>query len=214
MKQSSLAFGQRKSHNKIRECAGHADLNEIRTCKICFTINELKKKCASIRNVQTGEPLGQWGTKEQLLQRLLKNIRKKQCMSKVSGGNENNTFSVGAGKSIILSFFCFIFWFYRIICLLWIPLMWSLCFETADTQCANKPVVSITTSRFKKAWVAKGRLQFSRKNEKYLRKFNIRYPHHRKVCMSVFFLYNIFVMTSISLSVTGICLWAGSPKIS
>ena len=67
MKQTFLAFGQAKKNVKQCECAGHSDLREIINCKHCFTINELKKKCANTRNAVTGEPLGQWGTKQQLL---------------------------------------------------------------------------------------------------------------------------------------------------
>ena len=90
MKQSFLAFGQTKKSIEILECAGHTDLREIRDCKYCFTINALKKKCKSTQNAQTGEPLGQWGTKEQLLQRLLKNSKNSQ--------KKRQEVSVGSGK--------------------------------------------------------------------------------------------------------------------
>ena len=90
MNQSFLAFGQKKKSIEILECAGHTDLREIRDCKYCFTINALKKKCKSTQNAQTGEPLGQWGTKEQLLQRLLKNSKNSQ--------KKRQEVSVGSGK--------------------------------------------------------------------------------------------------------------------
>ena len=106
MKQTSLAFGQRKSCTTVRECAGHTDLGEIRTCKYCFTISFLKKKCGSTPNVTTGDMLGQWGTKEQMLQRLLKNSEKKQ-RSQIAEVKQKSTFSDGAGKSLLLFFlFC------------------------------------------------------------------------------------------------------------
>ena len=106
MKQTSLAFGQRKSCTTVRECAVHTDLGEIRTCKYCFTISFLKKKCGSTPNVTTGDMLGQWGTKEQMLQRLLKNSEKKQ-RPQIVEVKQKNTFSDGAGKSLMLFFlFC------------------------------------------------------------------------------------------------------------
>ena len=95
MKQSFLAFGQARKSTKKCECSGHSDLRDIIDCKYCFTINELKKKCASTRNAVTGEPLGQWGTKQQLLQRLLKNGKKSQTAVPVSDG---------AGKECTLLF--------------------------------------------------------------------------------------------------------------
>ena len=103
MKQTSLAFGQRKSCTTVRECAGHTDLGEIRTCKYCFTISFLKKKCGSTPNVTTGDMLGQWGTKEQMLQRLLKNSEKKQ-RPQIVEVKQKGTFSDGAGKSLLLFF--------------------------------------------------------------------------------------------------------------
>ena len=191
MKQTSLAFGQRKSCTTVRECAGHTDLGEIRTCKYCFTISFLKKKCGSTPNVTTGDMLGQWGTKEQMLQRLLKNSEKKQRLQIVEV-KQKGTFSDGADKSLLLFFlFCqpniiatifvvvllLLFFFGQII----IPeLFYSIYFETAGTQFQAKqqkkpnlwgltvdeqgyPMVAITMTPSKKGWVAKGRLKFKRK---------------------------------------------------
>ena len=100
MKQSSLAFGQRKSCTTVRECEGHTDLRQIRTCKFCFTIASLKKRCGSTPNVITGNMLGRWGTREQMLQRLLKNAQKKQQRRlQIEEVKQQIAFSGGTGKS-------------------------------------------------------------------------------------------------------------------
>lgn len=190
MKQTSLAFGQRKSCTTVRECAGHTDLGEIRTCKYCFTITFLKKKCGSTPNVTTGDMLGQWGTKEQMLQRLLKNSEKKQRLQ-IAEVKQKSTFSDGAGKSLLLFFlFCqpniisIIFVVVLLLLLFWAAKqqknLWGL---TADEE--GYPMVAITVTPSKKGWVAKGRLKFKRKYVKRKKEVtkleNFRYPHHRKV---------------------------------
>ena len=71
MKQTLLSFGQKTNQ---KECAGfHPNLDSIRDCQRCFTITALRKRCSQAINVTTGETLGIWGTKEQLLARLIKN---------------------------------------------------------------------------------------------------------------------------------------------
>ena len=70
MKQTLLSFGQKTNQ---KECAGfHPNLDSIRDCQRCFTITALRKRCSQAINVATGQTLGIWGTKEQLLARLIK----------------------------------------------------------------------------------------------------------------------------------------------
>ena len=57
--------------------------------------------------------------------------------------------------------------------------LWGL--KTYD---AGYPAVCITVTAHRKGWVAKGRLKFKRqRGQKKSVMHNIRYPHHRKVCM-------------------------------
>ena len=123
MKQSSLDFGGRKKiseSKKIRECSGHADLRQIRFCKACFTIYSLRLKCANTKNATTGQPLGIWGTKEQMLQRLLKNSAKQQ-MSKGSEMRQpelQQPQKINAGACKYTSLFAILlFCLYLIVCM-------------------------------------------------------------------------------------------------
>jgi hypothetical protein len=79
-------------------------------------------------------------------------------------------------------------------------------FQTEGTQCpatqqnlwglkmddAGYPAVCITVAARRKGWVAKGRLKFKKvKGQNKSAIQNIRYPHHRKVCM--FFVCSLFI---------------------
>jgi len=88
MKQTLLPFGQctPKTAGRIPECSGkHPSLRSIQNCKKCYTIAALRNRCASTTNVMTGQPVGIWGTKDQMLERLIKNARVQE-RSKISAG--------------------------------------------------------------------------------------------------------------------------------
>ena len=83
MKQTLLSFGQKTNQ---KECAGfHPNLNSIRDCQRCFTITTLRKRCSQAINVATGQTLGIWGTKEQLLARLIKNSELRKNVQSTPG---------------------------------------------------------------------------------------------------------------------------------
>ena len=78
MKQTLLSFGGKatKSSKKIPVCSCvHDQLHTIRTCKRCYTIAALRKRCTSTISATTGQSLGTYGTKEELLTRLIKNLQ-------------------------------------------------------------------------------------------------------------------------------------------
>lgn len=69
MKQTLLTFG-----GKVAKCTGvHEKLQTIRSCKQCYTISSLRRRCTSTISFKTGQPLGKYGTKNQLLARLIEN---------------------------------------------------------------------------------------------------------------------------------------------
>ena len=76
MKQTLLAFGGKVAKplkgSRSRLCV-HEKLHTMRSCKRCFTISSLRQRCTSTISFKTGQSLGKYGTKEQLLARLIKN---------------------------------------------------------------------------------------------------------------------------------------------
>ena len=78
MKQTKLPFGSPKANrvaklsSPTRVCVHH-NLYTIRFCKRCYTINALRQRCTNTISHKTGCPLGTYGTKKQLLERLIKN---------------------------------------------------------------------------------------------------------------------------------------------
>ena len=77
MKQTLLGFGKVakvSKKNTVNVCV-HEKLHTIRTCKRCYTITALRKRCKAITSVTTGQSLGTYGTKEQLLSRLMSNAQ-------------------------------------------------------------------------------------------------------------------------------------------
>lgn len=79
MQRTLLSFGcthTRTNNKPIPECSGHhPNLNSIQKCKKCYTIIALRKRCSNTINALTGQTLGTWGTKEQLLERIVKNSK-------------------------------------------------------------------------------------------------------------------------------------------
>ena len=110
MKQTFLTFGHNtpKKPGRTPECSGnHPSLSSIRNCKKCYTIAALRKRCANTTSLTTGQTVGTWGTKEQVLERLINNARP----------NQRNKMSEGMSAHSNLLQFCFvciIIWLFHI----------------------------------------------------------------------------------------------------
>ena len=200
MKQTFLTFGHNtpKKSGRTPECSGnHPSLSSIRNCKKCYTIAALRKRCANTTSLTTGQTVGTWGTKEQVLERLINNARPNQ-RNKMSEG-------MSAHSNLLQScFVCIIIWLFHIFkltlhllfSLFLLYLSFSICLDSVGTQPQEHvasqhggekspwgfaldeqgyPVIALTISLCKNGWVAKGRLKLS-KNKRH----NFRYPHHRK----------------------------------
>ena len=198
MQQTRLSFGQTliapNTPKKHLVCAcDHKNLSSIRDCKKCYRIIVLKRLCANTIRTTTGEPLGTWGTKEQLLDRLMKNSK---------SGKNTVWDDVFCCTTLFLHFIILL----HIVCVACVHYFQSFLHasekiarpaEVASETIARpaevkantadkandvaSPIVTITTSSCKNGWVSSGRLKFHRKHGNKTKHFNIRYPHHRKV---------------------------------
>ena len=77
MKQTLLGFGQVVKASKkspVNVCV-HEKLHTMRMCKRCYTITVLWKRCKATTSATTGQSLDTYGTKEQLLSRLINNAQ-------------------------------------------------------------------------------------------------------------------------------------------
>ena len=101
MNQTLLTFGGKvvkpSNGSPSRVCV-HEKLHTIRSCKRCYTIAALRQRCTNTISFKTGHSLGTYGTKKELLARLIKNVELHK---------NNNDF---VGKFVCLNVIsCFVF---------------------------------------------------------------------------------------------------------